>query len=149
MMKMIIPVSVAILVFCGGSFGADDRWDRIGEDANLVYYLDGRSVLSLNDDFFSFRLKLVDKKSVLKKRYRNRNLHHVVFHYELDCRATRAGVRTVLFFDSNNRQIDLRFPPDREEYFFEQIVPEGIMEKTAEMICNGELDDSVDSGVNL
>jgi hypothetical protein len=149
MRKILIPVAALLLLFSGSSYGAADRWDRIGEDAYLVYYLDDRSVISLQDDIYTFWLKLVDKKSLLKQRFHSRNLHHALFRYELDCRAAQAGARTALFFDRNNRQINIQLPADPEGRYFEPVVPESIMERVAEMICGGELDDSVDRGVTL
>jgi len=126
---------LALLLYCGVSYGQEERWISFAEDSDLKYYLDQKSVRSLPDNVYLFWLKSVAKdKEYFKTQYNLSDLAYIYTSYELDCAVSAYRVRGTIMFDKQRREISkvLAAPGDTA---FEPVPPESLLELAQSDIC--------------
>jgi len=137
-MSVRIIFAVLVLLICSGvSHAKDGRWNNFAEDADLKYFLDQKTIISLPDNVHIFWVKSVAKdKEYFKREYNQNNLSYVFTSYELDCAVSSYRVRGAIMFDRNRREISKSLPD--KELAFEPVPPESMLELAQDEICGKE-----------
>jgi hypothetical protein len=126
---------LTLLLYCGVSYGQEERWVSFAEDSDLRYYLDQKSIRSLPDNVYLFWLKSVAKnKDYFRTQYNLSDLAYIYTSYELDCAVSAYRVRGTIMFDKQRREISKEFAAPGDTAF-EPVPPESLMELVQSDIC--------------
>lgn len=125
-----------LVLLCGNAYGKADRWSKLMEDSDLVYYMDDKSILNTKTGTTIFWMKLASrKKDFLKNEYKMPELDYILFNYEINCDKAVYKSRGVIYYDRNGRQLDKQVPTAVDMSDSEPVPPESVMEVAKEYVC--------------
>lgn len=129
-------VLIGLTLFSTMAYGADDRWQKLVEDDDLAYYIDGRSIQHTRTGTVIFWVKQLSRnKDFLKQQYQMNNLDYILFNYEIDCEKGMYKPRGIIYYDRDGKQLDKQVPVAVDMSDAEPVPPESIMEIIQRYVC--------------
>jgi hypothetical protein len=124
-----------LVSFGSVSHAAEERWVKFAQDADLSYFLDDKSVVSLPDNVYIFWIKSVAKeREYFKREYNVGNISYLLTNYELDCALSSYRVRGTIMLDKSRREISKTVPASPPA--FEPVPPESVLELAQDEMCS-------------